>query len=182
MKEYTRGILFTIGNKSKEKGFTIQTSNESKLYFMEKVRQDICPDKEIRHTKRMLRGKEMDLYILCFSNKDVLSELEETGYTGSRCATNKVTLEFLTAVIEITAIKTPDGYIRLIGSEEWVNFIQEQIHEQFGLLNKMPILHNKVNRCVQYSKVEFMILASKLMDIADRNVSWWEDMIAYCLE
>lgn len=181
MTEYIKGILFSIGNRVKDTNkFIIQTSDESKLYFMERVQQEVCPDKEIKHTMRTLRGKEMELYILYFSDRDIIEELEDSGYVNNRSIPNNVSLEFLTALIEIAATNTSES-VRFVGSCDWVLKIQELFHEHFGVMNKIPI-KTRNKRYVYYNKVEFLMIINKVLEVKERNVDFWNKQLLWCMQ
>lgn len=130
---YVLGILSAMGSLAKGYNtFAIQTIDENKLWALKYISFHYASNKQIKRRKRMLRGKEIDVFILNFANKDLANlrrRLNDDYYDN---------VDFMRALIELKHYSRNN--VHYITSHFEVG---EIIGKQVGLkVKKKPIYTN----------------------------------------
>jgi hypothetical protein len=177
--EYLLGILWSIGTYNKAKKiFTIQTSAEDKLWYLEYVRSRCCPNKEVRKTTRTLRGKTKEVYILSFKYPALTDKLLSMGY-GLSVFPEEISKEFMTAILELSIVKETrisnyEYYLIFSNSIAFLETIQNFFYEEYEIPYKEFINKGKGAMAICYTKKEFCIIAGHHLHMKDINVDRWK--------
>lgn len=185
MNGYTLGILWNMGTLTKGTNkFCIQTSDESKLYYMDYLIKNVCPDKEIKERERTVRGEIKKVYILNFSSKELAENLRMLGYDKpDRDIPEYANEGFMCATFEILSNKQKhDSWndVWILSSESKCNSINNMMSKKCGLKKNVLNASNGNSKILCYTSTEYIKIIDLYSKVSDRNIEWWKGMSDWC--
>lgn len=175
MDNYNLGIMWSIGTLVKGiNRYTIQTSDESKLYYMEKLAAE--HDKEIKKSIRNVRGKETEIYTLSFSDADCAFNLRNLGYDNAeKSLPDNADDSFMAAFLELN-IKPylNNGYIcyRIICSDSAISAIVKLFKKI--KIEKEEFDISDIKSTIEIGRNDMLKLSEYMMSLEKSNKNYWK--------
>lgn len=181
INDYKLGIMWASGTLAKGRDrYVLQTSDEQKLYFLEKL-SEINQSNVIKR-ERIVRGQSKPLWVIRFSDGIYASRLRELGYDDPNVEyPDYKNQDFVAAILELKLNPV------VIGTNNNIYF---RVHctkpDQWLRLTNRYLPEKPANLCLNdiyrftYTKSEIYNLAKIMHSLTCSNKLLWSTYITMC--
>lgn len=178
MNNYILGIMWSMGNLVKGRNwFNFQTSDTSKLYYMDKLAA--LKNKTVNKRKRISRGVEKDLYMLTITDSDYAMRIRDMGYDDPDVSfPENADDSFIAAVLELSTTKFSNNNCM------YYRIYMKDCSCFDKLLLKCDVNRKKISgsskNSINIGRNEMLKIAKYMYEVPDVNKKFWNEIIDEC--